>query len=71
MFITKTRYEKEIKKAEKRGENREREKNERINSIDGLNQNMWNQFDRVNIMIDKIVDRLDKIESKSKHNKIK
>lgn len=41
------------------------------NSFDALNQNMWNQFDKINTTIDIMSGRLDKIESKSKHDKTK
>lgn len=71
MFITRKRYEKEIRKAEKRGFEKALEKRNIENSFDALNQNMWNQFDKINTTIDTMFGRLDKIESKSKHNKTK
>lgn len=71
MFITRKRYEKEIRKAEKRGFEKASEKRNIENSFDALNQNMWNQFDKINATIDIMSGRLDKIESKSKHNKTK
>lgn len=71
MFITRKRYEKEIRKAEKRGFEKASEKRNIENSFDALNQNMWNQFDKINTTIDIMSGRLDKIESKSKHNKTK
>lgn len=71
MFITRKRYEKEIRKAEKRGFEKALDKRNIENSFDALNQNMWNQFDKVNTAIDIMSGRLDKIESKSKHDKTK
>lgn len=71
MFILRKRYENEIKKAEKRGFKKALEKRNVENSIDALNQNMWNQFDKINTAIDIMSGRLDKIESKLKRNKTK
>lgn len=71
MFIKRTKYEKEIRKAEKRGSEKALEKRRIENSFDALNQNMWNQFDKINTTIDIMSGRLDKIESKSKHDKTK
>lgn len=71
MFITRTKYEKEIRKAEKRGFKKALEKKNVENSFDALNQNMWNQLDKINTTIDIMSGRLDKIESKSKHDKTK
>ena len=74
MFITRKRYEKEIRKAEKRGFEKALEKRNIENSFDALNQNMWNQFDKINTTIDIMsgrLDKLDKIEGKSKHDKTK
>ena len=52
MFITRKRYEKEIRKAEKRGFEKASEKRNIENSFDALNQDMWNQFDKINAIID-------------------
>lgn len=71
MIIKRTKYEKEIRKAEKRGFKKALEKKNIENSFDALNKNMWNQFDKINTTIDTMFGRLDKIESKSKHNKTK
>lgn len=71
MFITRKRYEKEIRKAEKRGFEKAMKERNVENSFDALNQNMWNQFDKINTTIDIMSGRLDKIESKSKHDKTK
>lgn len=71
MFITRIKYEKEIREAEKRGFEKALEKRSIENSFDALNQNMWNQFDKINTTIDIMSDRLDKIESKSKYDKTK
>lgn len=73
MFITRTKYEKEIRKAEKRGERREREKINVEHSFDALNQNMWNQFDKINIEFDKRLSNMDEIlecRIKEIHNSI-
>ena len=69
MFVTRTRYEKEIRKAEKRGERREREKINVEHSFDALNQNMWNQFDKINTNIDMLMNRIIEIESKLKNTR--
>lgn len=71
MFITRTRYEKEIRKAEKRGERRELEKINVQHSFDALNQSMWNQFDKINTNIDMLMNRFAEIENKSKHKETK
>jgi hypothetical protein len=71
MFIKRTKYEKEIRKAEKRGFKKAMENRNVENSFDALNQNMWNQFDKINTTIDIMSGRLDKIEGKSKHDKTK
>lgn len=71
MFIKRTKYEKEIRKAEKRGFKKALEERNVENSFDAISRNMWNQFDRVSETIGSISDRLDKIENKSKHNKTK
>ena len=64
MFITRKEFEKEIKKAEKRGERRGREKVNVQNSFNELNQTMWSQFDRTNMVVDKLIDRVDRLENK-------
>ena len=64
MFISRTKFEKEIKKAEKRGERREREKVNMQNSFNELNKSMWSQFDRTNMVVDKLIDRVDRLEDK-------
>lgn len=69
MFITRTKYEKEIIKAEKRGERREREKINVEHSFDALNKNMWNQFDKINTNIDTLMNRIIEIESKLKNTR--
>ena len=69
MFITRTKYEKEIRKAEKSGERREREKINVEHSFDVLNKNMWNQFDKININIDTLMNRIIEIESKLKNTR--
>lgn len=71
MFITRTKYEKEIRKAEKRGAKKEMEKRSVERSFDELGQNMWNQFDRINTNIDMLMNRVIEIESKSKHKETK
>lgn len=73
MFITRTKYEKEIRKAKKRGERREREKINMENSFDSLNQNMRNQFDKINTEFDKRLSNMDEIlecRIKEIHNSI-
>lgn len=71
MFITRKKYENEIIKAKKRGFEKAMKERNVENSFDALNQNMWNQFDKINTTIDIMSGRLDKIESKSKHDKTK
>ena len=71
MFITRTKYEKEIRKAEKRGAKKEMKKRDIEHSFDALNQNMWNQFDKMNTNIDNLMNRVIEIESKSKHKETK
>lgn len=71
MFITRKKYEKEIRKAKKRGFEKAMKERNVENSFDALNRNMWNQFDKINTTIDIMSGRLDKIESKSKHDKTK
>lgn len=71
MFIKRTKYEKEIRKAEKRGFKNASEKRNAEESLNALNRIMWKQFDKVNTTIDIMSGRLDKIERKSKHDKTK
>ena len=71
MFITRKKYEKEIRKAKKRGFEKAMKERNIKNSFDALNKNMWNQFDKINTAIDIMSGRLDKIESKSEHDKTK
>ena len=71
MFITRKEFERRIKKAKKRGFEKALEKKNIENSLDALNQNIWNQCDRMNATIDLILNRLDKIENKSNNNKTK
>lgn len=73
MFITRTKYEKEIRKAEKRGFKKALEKSRIENSFDALNQKMWNQFDKINIEFDKRLLNIEKIlecRIKEIHNSI-
>lgn len=69
MFITRKKYEKEIRKAEKRGAKKEMEKRNVEHSFDALNQNMWNQFDKINTNIDTLMNRIIEIESKLKNTR--
>lgn len=71
MFITRKKYEKEIRKAKKRGFEKAMKGRNVENSFDALNQNMWNHFDKINTTIDIMLGRLDKIEDKTKHDKTK
>lgn len=73
MFITRTKYEKEIRKAEKRGFKKTLEKSRIENSFDALNRNMWNQFDKINTEFDKRLLNIEEIlecRIKEIHNSI-
>lgn len=64
MFITRKRYEKEIRKAEKRGKKKALEKRNVENSFDAISRNMYDNVDRIHMELDKILIRLDKLENK-------
>lgn len=64
MFITRTRYEKEIRKAEKRGKKKALEKRNIEISFDAISRNMYDNVDRIHMEFDKILIRLDKLENK-------
>lgn len=73
MFITRTKYEKEIRKAERCGFKKALEKSKIENSFDALNQNMWNQFDKINTEFDKRLLNIEEIlecRIKEIHNSI-
>lgn len=64
MFITRKRYEKETRKAEKRGKKKALEKRNVENSFDAISRNMYDNVDRIHMELDKILIRLDKLENK-------
>lgn len=64
MFITRTKYEKEIRKAEKCGKKKALEKRNIENSFDAISRNMYDNVDRIHMELDKILIRLDKLENK-------
>lgn len=64
MFITRTRYENEIKKAERRGKKKELENGRIENYFDSISRSMYDNVDRIHMEIDKILIRLDKLENK-------
>ena len=64
MFITRKRYEKEIRKAEKRGKKKALEKRNIENSFDAISRNMYDNVDRIHMEFDKFLIRLDNLENK-------
>lgn len=64
MFITRKEFERQIKKAKKRGVKEAYEKCHVNNSIDSVSRNMYDNVDRVHVELDKILIRLDKLENK-------
>lgn len=64
MFITRKEFERQIKKAKKRGAKEVYEKCSVQNSFDSVSRNMYDNIDRVNIELDKILIRLDRLENK-------
>lgn len=73
MFITRKRYEKEIRKAEKRGKKKALEERNVENSFDAISRNMWNQFDKINTEFDKRLLNIEEIlecRIKEIHNSI-
>lgn len=64
MFITRKEFERQIKKAKKRGAKEAYEKCSVNSSIDSISRNMYDNVDRVHAELDKILIRLDKLENK-------
>lgn len=64
MFITRKRYEKEIRKAEKRGKKKALEKRNIENSFDAISRSMYDNVDRIHMEFDKFLIRLDNLENK-------
>lgn len=64
MFITRKEFERQIKKAEKRGAKEAYEKCSVQNSLDSVSRNMYDNVDKVQMELDKILIRLDKLENK-------
>ena len=64
MFITRKEFERQIKKAKKRGAKEVYEKCSVNSSIDSVSRNMYDNVDRVHMELDKILIRLDKLENK-------
>lgn len=69
MFITRKEFERQIKKAKKRGAKEAYEKYYVNNSIDSVSRNMYDNVDRVHMELDKILIRLDKLENKRNEKK--
>lgn len=64
MFITRKEFERQIKKAKKRGAKEAYEKCSVQNNLDSVSRNMYDNVDRVHTELDKILIRLDKLENK-------
>lgn len=64
MFITRKEFERQIKKAKKRGAKEVYEKCSVQNSLDSVSRNMYDNIDRVNMELDKTLIRLDRLENK-------
>lgn len=64
MFITRKEFERQIKKAKKRGAKEAYEKCYVNNNIDSISRNMYDNVDRAHMELDKILIRLDKLENK-------
>jgi hypothetical protein len=64
MFITRKEFERQIKKAKKRGAKEAYEKCSVQNSLDSVSRNMYDNVDRVHMEVDKILIRLDKLEDR-------
>lgn len=64
MFITRREFERQIKKAKKRGAKEAYEKCLVQNSLDSVSRNMYDNVDKVQMELDKILIRLDKLENK-------
>ena len=69
MFITRKKYEKEIRKAEKRGAKEAYEKYSVQNNFDSIDRNMHYSIDKIHMELDKILVRLDKLEVKEMKTK--
>lgn len=69
MFITRKQYEKNLRKAKKQGAKEAYEKWSMQNSIDSVSRNMYDNVDRLHAELDKILIRLDKLESKRSEKK--
>lgn len=69
MFITRKEFERQIKKAKKRGAKEAYEKCSVNSSIDSVSRNMYDNVDRVHMELDKILIRLDKLENKRSNEK--
>lgn len=64
MFITRKEFERQIKKAKKRGAKEAYEKCSVNSSIDSVSRNMYDNVDRVRMELDNILTRLDKLEDR-------
>lgn len=71
MFITRKEFERQIKKAKKQGAREAYEKCSMNNSIDSVSRNMYDSIDRTNFQVDKLIDRLDKLENKRSNERKK
>ena len=69
MFITRKEFERQIKKARKQGVKEAYEKCAMQSSIDSVSRSMYDNVDRVHMELDKILIRLDKLESKRSEKK--
>lgn len=64
MFITRKEFERQIKKAKKRGAKEAYEKCSELNNLDSVRRSMYSSVDSINVELDKILIRLDNLESK-------
>lgn len=64
MFITRKEFERRIKKAKKRGAKEVYEKCSEQNNLDSVRRSMYSSVDSINVELDKILIRLDNLESK-------
>jgi hypothetical protein len=69
MIITRKKYEKEIRKAEKRGAKEAYEKYSVQSNFDSIGRNMHYSLDKIHMEFDKIFARLDKLEVKEMKTK--
>lgn len=69
MFITRKKYEKNLRKAKKQGAKEAYERCSMHNTIDSVNRNMYDNADRLHMELDKVIARLSKLESKRSEKK--